>query len=128
MFKDKAMLIMNKIHGEEGNNKKKIENLITFIILLIVTIVFINYIWNGEKKTKSNTPSNTKVLAEENNEYKITEEDSMEKKLENILSKIKGVGEVKVLITYSQTSQIVPMYSENISQTTTEENDSRRRD
>ncbi len=48
----------------------------------------------------------------------------MEQKLENILSNIKGVGKTKVLITYSQTSQIIPMYDEDSSTSTTEETDS----
>ena len=48
----------------------------------------------------------------------------MEQKLENILSNIKGVGKTKVLITYSQTSQIIPMYDEDSSTITTEETDS----
>ena len=42
-------------------------------------------------------------------------ENNLEKQLENILSKIKGVGEVKVLLTYSETSAIYPIYNESIS-------------
>lgn len=45
------------------------------------------------------------------------------KNLEDILSKINGVGKVKVYITYSQTSQIIPMYNEDISQKDTQEAD-----
>ena len=118
-FKEKVL------NNNEGNNKKKIENLAVFVIILIITVVMINYIWNGNSKTNKENIISTKVLASENNED-ITnyEEIDVESKLENILSKIKGVGSVKVLLTYSQTSVIVPMYSEDISQTTTEETDS----
>ena len=130
MFKEKAMQIKEKLKvKEDGNNKKTIENLVVFIIILIITIVIINYIWSGDnnKKTKSDDNTNTKILASEEMQTTTTlDEDSMESKLENILSKIKGVGNVKVLITYSKTSQTIPMYSEDISQTTTEETDSRR--
>ena len=35
-----------------------------------------------------------------------------------------GVGKVKVLVTYSQTSSVIPMYSENESTSITEEIDS----
>lgn len=38
-------------------------------------------------------------------------------------SKINGVGNVKVLITYSQTSQTVPLYNEESSQKDTQEQD-----
>ena len=40
------------------------------------------------------------------------------------MSKIKGVGNVKVLVTYSQTNRIIPMYNEDSSTSTTEEKDS----
>lgn len=63
MFKKKMALIKEKIQGnvngeakgkfketvpEVGskNEKKKMENLIVFAIILIVTIVAINYIWS----------------------------------------------------------------------------------
>lgn len=55
MFKEKIALIKEKIKGnfkenetEAGNknDKKKMENLIVFAIILIVTIVAINYIWS----------------------------------------------------------------------------------
>lgn len=48
----------------------------------------------------------------------------MEEKLEDILSNVKGVGRVKVMITYSKTSQIIPMYDEDSSTSITEEKDS----
>ena len=131
MFKEKAMQIKEKLTKKEGgNNKKTIENLVVFIIILIITIVIINYIWSGDDntKTKSDDGANTKTLASETTQNTILEsEDSMEDKLEAILSKIKGVGNVNVLITYSKTSQTIPMYSEDVSQTTTEETDSRWR-
>ena len=48
----------------------------------------------------------------------------MEEKLEDILSNVKGVGRVKVMITYSKTSKIIPMYDEDSSTSITEEKDS----
>ena len=125
MFKDKLISIGEKIKNREGNNKKTIENLVVFIIILIVTVVLINYIWKDNNKEKmANNEISTKVLASSESDSTISTEDEMEQKLEQILSKMKGVGEVKVLITYSQTSKTIPMYSEDTSQTTTEETDS----
>jgi len=108
----------------EGNNKRKIENLVVFIIILIITIILMNTIWNGDKKTKGNVQTNTdKVLAQveskENN--KETVESSLEVKLEEILEKIEGVGNVKVLLTYSESSQTVAMYNEDSTRSDTEE-------
>lgn len=56
-----------------------------------------------------------------------TTSSSMEKNLEDILSNIEGVGKVKVLITYSESSEIVAMYNETNKDSVVEEKDSRRR-
>lgn len=50
-------------------------------------------------------------------------DDDTEERLKNILSKIEGVGNVDVLITYSRTSQIVPLYNEDLTESITEETD-----
>lgn len=111
----------------EGNNKKKIENLVVFVIILIITIIVINTIWNGDKKISENMQNSDKVLAktesvqEENSE----ETNELETKLENILQNIEGVGKVKVLLTYSESSLAVPMYNEDSSKSDTEETDTR---
>lgn len=49
---------------------------------------------------------------------------SIEEKLENILANVKGIGKVKVMITYSQTNEVIPMYDEDSSSSITEEKDS----
>lgn len=47
----------------------------------------------------------------------------LEKNLETILSRIQGVGEVKVFINYSESSEVVPMYNEASKNSNTEETD-----
>ena len=86
-------------------------------------LLSINVIWNKDKKedNKSTIDENKKLATIEENskdDNSLTSE-----KLENILSKINGVGKVKVYITYSQTSQIIPIYNEDISQKDTQEED-----
>lgn len=113
----------------DGNNKRKIENLVVFIVVLIITIILMNTIWNGDKKTKGNIQTNTdKVLAQvESKESKNgTEDNSLEEKLETILKQIEGVGNVKVLLTYSESSQTVAMYNEDSTRSDTEETATRR--
>lgn len=128
MFKEKLEKFKEKLQKkEEGNNKKTIENLVIFAIILIVTIVAINYIWSGDSDKKEENNEITKKLATEelNTENKkSSEEENTEERLENILSNIKGVGTAKVLLKYSQTSQIMPMYDEDSTESTTEEKDS----
>ena len=110
----------------KNDNKKNIENLVVFLILLIITVIAINTIW-GDKKEEE--PQETyKVLAEEIdpniNSNKIdTNEYNLQNELKDILSKIQGVGKVDVLITYSETSSISPIYNESQSTSTTEEVD-----
>lgn len=116
------------LFNKEGNNKKKIENLVVFIIILIVTIILINTIWNGDKNKKEKSQSNTdKILAQKENisEENIDETKELENRLENILEKIQGVGNVNVLLTYSETSKTLAMYNEDSTKSDTEETDTR---
>lgn len=128
MFKDKLKKIVGNSEGQ-GNNKRKIENLVFLVIILIITVVIINYVWSGEKSSnKKVTNSTGKQLATTNNNQTLTSNqnsnsDSLEEKLEDILSKIEGVGSVKVFINYSESSETVAMYNENSKTSTTEETD-----
>ena len=112
------------INGEgTGNDKRKIENLVFFVVVLIITIVIINFIWNGneEANNKNVTNDTTKQLAStnevagtaNNGNDNIESTDNLEEKLKNILSKIQGVGEVEVCLNYSESSEVVAMYNEN---------------
>ena len=129
MFKDKLKKLINKdAENEEGNDKKKIENLVFFVVLLIITIVIINIIWNGKENTNSKEPTDTskKLATTEQNETtnnNITTTGELEEKLKNILAKIQGVGEVEVCLNYSESSEIVAMYNENSKVSNTEETD-----
>ena len=110
---------------EEKGSKKTIENLVVFVIILIATVIFINYIWNGDKK-KSNQQNKSVSLAETTNKTvtnNTSEDNNLEKQLENILRNLNGVDDVQVLITYSETNKIIPMYNEDNQQSTTKEED-----
>ncbi len=128
MFKDKLKELVNPEEGNK-NNKKKIENLIFFIVLLIITVVIMNIIWNGEESSNNeeeNEDDTSKQLANvetDTVETSSNSEEELETKLENILSKIQGVGDVEVFINYSESSEIVPMYNESTQTSNTEETD-----
>lgn len=132
MFGDKLKKMFNK-EGEEqeGNNKRKIENLVVFLVILIITIVAINIIWNGDSNSSESTNNtSTKQLASNNvnttninTNIETTPNNNLKESLEEILAKIKGVGEVQVFINYSESNEIVPMYNENSKVSNTEEND-----
>ena len=122
-------LINTEEEKQEGNNKKKIENLVFLVLILIITVVAINAIWNGNsKKNKQDENSqNSKQLAQNMNNTTIETSSNtskeLEKNLETILSRIQGVGEVKVFINYSESSEVVPMYNEASKNSNTEETD-----
>lgn len=110
---------------EEGKNRQ-IENIIVFIIILIITVLIINNMWSKNTQgTKSNNDTTSKVLAQTNSTEIST--DDLEKRLENILQSMSGVGKVKVLIKYSESSKIVAMYNETTSESSTQEDDGDRK-
>lgn len=132
MFKEQMEKIKSLVVKKEGgNNKKSIENLVVFLIILIITIIAINVIWKEDKTNDSvnqSTNTLTKQLAQNDQNIGFVDEEGtleedLEKKLENILTKIDGVGEVSVLITYSKSNQVIPMFNEDSSTSYTQEKD-----
>ena len=119
MFKEKIKQLTSKT--DEEKNKKKIENLVFLLIILIVVLVAINFIWNDKKENVKTTDNNKKLAIQE--ETKKDSDSDLKEQLEDILQNINGVGKVKVLITYSQTSQVLPLYNEDTSKKDTEEKD-----
>lgn len=115
------------LDGAERNGRKKnIENLIVFVIILIVTIVFINYIWKDTSTDKNNNKNinKTDTITLANTEGNINIEDNtLERQIENILKKLNGVEDVSVLITYNKTNEIVPVYNEDSQESITKEED-----
>lgn len=89
--------------------KKKIQYLI--IILIVIVILAIYFASAGKEQPSVETPHESPVTVTEN-------EDTTEQKLKNILSRIKGAGEVEVMITYETGTEIVPAISVD-TQTTT---------
>lgn len=121
MLKEK----LNKLFKNEGDNKKKIENLIFLLVVLVITIIAINVIWKDDSNSKSETKNNNKQLANiDNNDNSTNYEENLETKLENILEKINGVGKVDVMLTYTESTQIVPIYNKTEKTTNTNESDS----
>lgn len=110
--------------SEEGKDKKKqIENTVVFIIILIITVIIINSMWSSnEKESKDDNQDNSKVLAQMTTSN-TTEQGDLENKLEDILGSIDGIGKVKVLIKYSESSTVVAMYNETTSENVTKEDD-----
>lgn len=100
----------------EKDDKRKRENLIVFLILLIVTLIVVNKILEKDEEVIPSESSAELVSSIKDETCEISSESDLETKLKEILSKIDGVGEVDVLLTYSETTSIYPLYNENISE------------
>ena len=106
-----------KMFSEE-DTKKRNENLIAFLIILVITLVIINKILSGDESESENVAENNAELVTQSSTE--VEEisgyyESLKTELEEILSKISGVGKVEVMITYSESSSISPLYNESTS-------------
>lgn len=113
---------------ENKGSKKTIENLVVFVIILIATIIFINYIWNGDKKKNTDGNKQSVLADNQHDEQSVninngSSNSSLENQLEELLKKLAGVEDVKVLITYAETNRVVPMYNEDNQHSTTQEED-----
>lgn len=128
MFGEKVKNVF-KENGEK-NNKKQIENIIFLIIILIVVVIAINRIWAKDEDNSKIDTNDDKVLAqtidtnidntqkEQNSNYY-----NLQEQLETILQTMEGVGKVRVLINYSETSSVVAMYNETVTESSTQEKD-----
>lgn len=119
-------MFLEKIKKIFDNKEKRTENLISFLVILVITLIFINKIIsedNTNEKKDYNNEIGVELATSNIDEINLDVSDEFEKKLENILKKINGVGNVSVLLTYSESSSLVPIYNISQSTSTTEEKD-----
>lgn len=96
-------VIKNKVKGN-----KKTENLVVLIILSVILLIATNYIFNDEEVLKETVSDNIQIV---NNS-----QGSLEENIEEILNAIENIDDAKVIISYSNTESINPVYDtrENI--------------
>ena len=98
------------------DEKRRNENLIAFLIILVITLVIINKILSGdEEEIESTNETDVELVTEIQDENIDINNSDLQDELEEILSKIEGVGEVDVLLTYSESMSISPLYNESAS-------------
>ena len=114
--------MFEKIKKIFTNKEKRIENLVSFLIILVITLIIVNKILNNKKENNDFT-NQTGVELATSTKPESENENDLEKRLENILEKINGVGKVSVLITYSESNTVVPIYNVNSSTSIIEEKD-----
>lgn len=101
MFKEQMnkikSLISNKKEEDSTNKngKKKIDNLFAFLIILIITLIAINFILKSDEPKSENVNSPYKELAEEGRKEEENVDDELETRIENILGTMSGVRKSK---------------------------------
>ena len=119
--------MIDKIKKIFENKEKRIENLISLLIILVITLIVINKILDTGGNNVNSEKESFDIQNEVGVELAKNERDlvstDLEKRLENILSKISGVGNVSVLLTYKESQALVPIYNINSSTSTVEEKD-----
>lgn len=95
-------------------NKKGIENLVIFLVLVIIVMVVINSLFTDNEEV---------IVQTVNKEAINNKNDEIEEKLENILSTIKGVGKVNVMVSYKNSIEKIPIYDTKETKTVTNEKD-----
>ncbi len=104
---------------EKFMSKKAVENLVTFLVLAVILVVVLNSIYSDKDK-KNVTSGNTVIATSNTKNYKT----DFEIRLENVLSKIKGVGKADVMVSYENDVQKIPMVDTKNVTTVTSEKDS----
>lgn len=98
------------------NQKKNASNLIILLFAGAVVLLLSNFFLSEKDNTSKLASNGTDNGLKKDNILDYTEEDyagDMEKRLEEILKKIKGVGEVDVMITFDDTSEKIPVFNTN---------------
>lgn len=110
-----------KKYMEELNNKKLLNNIVAILIVGIIILIIAN-IFTGEKKDMDMNSKSEDI--EETSIGNNLEYDSiLERKLENILSQMKGVQNIRVMITLEDTLEKVPAFNTTQNNETTNEID-----
>lgn len=107
------------------NNKGQKKVIYNFVALVIICLIFL-ITWDTFMGKPMEISTKNQLSPDKNNVSNSPGlgSDDLEVRLENILTQIKGVGEVDVMITYESSTEIIPASNTTKSNQITEENDS----
>ena len=103
-------------------DKKKMNFILSLGIVCILSLVILSGI---PSEKKENTDKDTTQINQQEESKKVVENEQqdIETKLQKILSKIDGAGDVDVMITFESSEEIEPAFNSNSTTETTEEKD-----
>ena len=115
----------NKLKEEASKifSDKKISNLVAILLVLVFALIAINVFMPNLQKNNKNTETTVAEQQNSENINKSNYEEEQKTELTNLLRKMQGVGEVKVMMTFESGEVKVPAYDSSTQTTTTEETD-----
>jgi stage III sporulation protein AG len=124
------MIVSKMGEGLSGISKKKLLWLVALFLIGVILLTLSNFL-PGERDNKAAQTEVPPPQAEASSNLGAGTTDtiaqveaSIEGRLENILSKVEGVGDVSVTVTLINGPQYIYATNENVNETTTEENES----
>lgn len=124
------MIVSKMGAGLSGLSKKKLLWLVILFLIGVILLTLSNFLpGEGDNKSTETVVPPPQVEASSNLDAGITEtiaqvEAGIEGRLEDILAKVEGVGDVSVTVTLTNGPQYIYATNENVNETTTEENES----
>lgn len=115
---------LKKLYEACLGKDRNITNLAIILIIGIIILIAGGSLFGGKKEEQDSTMSsmqNVNHAASEKNKTNYGEQ--LEKKLEDILSQIEGVGDVSVMITFHSGKELIPATDSKNGSTITEEKD-----
>ncbi len=109
---------------KELMSKKYIANILVFLGVAIMALIVSKDLLTDSNRGKNTYNINHENTVSEKIQQEIGQEELIELKLENILKKIRGVGDVQVMVTFEMGTELIPASNVSRSKDTTEENDS----
>lgn len=111
---------VKKVSKAQGKN---VYNLFLYLVLGILAVL-LGSLFLSEKQAPDIISKSEKVQVDENNKITLQDyKEKLEKQLESILTQVKGVGNVKVMMTLNSGVEILPAYNTNETFKTTQEKD-----
>ena len=101
-------------------DKKKLLSLGSLAVICVIGLV----VFSGNPKNEKDQAVFKDSSSTKSEEVSNNESENLEDKLENILAKIDGAGEVDAMITYESSEQIEPAFNLNATKEETTEKDS----
>lgn len=110
-----------KSYFSKRGKKKNIQDLISLFIIGLIAVIASSFFTANKGKSTGFGTINTSNAG--SSSTTLSYEDQMKQELKNVLTQIKGAGNVSVMIYFDSSNEEIPAFNQNNSTKVTEEND-----